>query len=178
MAKVKGSQILGVVKTLRTNPADFSKVLPQHLMHYMTERIVVSEWYPDEDHRDLVLIVGHWMEGRVKGNVWRWMGEFGAKKDRSGLYATMTTDPASRLMRSAAGWSLFRDTGTMLGEAVGSKSGRIELRDYPMIVPEMAELMAGYNIELLRAAGANRPECIVMSCNRPVGVTVWVASWS
>ena len=49
MASIKGIGMVGIVKVLRALRKDSEAKLPQALHHYLNERVIVTEWYPEED---------------------------------------------------------------------------------------------------------------------------------
>lgn len=176
--QVKGLQMLGMVKTLRAARDEALKALPPHLHHYLSDRIVVSAWYSEEDHMAIVLATGRVVATMVKAEPYRFIGEQGAKNDLSGIYASMLRegDPITTLQRTAQAWTLYHNTGENRITVLGPKSVRTELVDFPFLTPEVALVHAGYLCGIARAAGALGPECDILPSTAP-DRGAWLLTW-
>lgn len=177
MSNVKGSQLLGVVKALRKLRAVSAFDVPAHLERYFAERLVVGAWYPEIDLRDLVLLLGGLLAGHVEGNVWRYIGRSGAEQDFDGIYSALVRpgDTEWTVRRMSHGWRQYRDHGELTVQMLGDGRAALELSDYEVMCPELAEVNAGYFEGTLRASGARDPSVeIVASDSRSAG---FIASW-
>ena len=176
--QVKGQQMLGMVKTLRAGRDVALEVLPPALHHYLSDRIVVTSWYPEEDHLAIVHATGQVVATMVKGDPYRFIGEQGAKNDAAGLYASMLRegDPIISLQRFAQAWSLYHNTGESRITALGPKSVRSDLLDFRFVTPEVARVNAGYLCGIARAAGALGPECEILLTTAPDS-SAWLVTW-
>jgi len=170
--------MLGMVKTLRSARDVALEVLPPHLHHYLSERIVVTSWYSEEDHLAIVHATGQVVATMVKGDPYRFIGEQGAKSDASGLYASMLRegDIVTSLQRFAQAWSLYHNTGESRITALGPKSARNDLLEFSFVTPEVARVHAGYLCGIARAAGALGPECEVLRSTVP-NSSAWLVTW-
>lgn len=178
--QVKGAQLVNTLKALRTQRERAQRHLPPELHHYLEERVMVSSWYPETDYKKLLHALGRVLEGQVKGNVWRFIGESGAKNDTQGAYATTVRlgDPAATLQMIARAWSLHHDAGRVVVKPDGPRSALIELHDYAVIDAKLAEINAGYACGLLRAAGARGVEARVLGAPpSEEGPTVIEVTW-
>jgi hypothetical protein len=122
--QVKGLQLLGMVKTLRAWRKEALAALRPDLHHYLDDRIIISSWYPEEDHRDLLLATGKVITGLVPGDPFRFIGESGAKADLSGLYANVLRigAPTASLQRMAQAWKLYHNTGEVIVTVIAPKN--------------------------------------------------------
>ena len=143
----------------------------------MQERLLVGAWYPEEDFRDLTLILGPVLEKQFPGNPWRLIGETGAESDISVIYASRVRvgDTRWTVEQTPAGWSLFHDSGTLTVTEITDNSATIVLTGYSAICRELAEVNAGYYNGLLKASGASstRVEVDEVRADR----VKWSLSW-
>lgn len=154
--KIKGSQVLSVVKALRSVREAAEARAPAHLTQYLNERILLASWYPETDFRDLVLLLGSIVGSSVEGNVWRWIGETGAERDFNGIYASMVRKGDTRwtVQQMPVGWRLYRDSSVLSVHDLSDGHAELAVRGYPVMCPELAEVNAGYFAGALRASGA------------------------
>jgi len=131
--------------------------LPEHLEHYLKDDVLISNWYPEADFRDLMLIVGRALQPTMKGSVWRAFGKQGAARDVAGVYASWMRkgDPERTLQLLIQGWTAIRDTGRLTTQLIAPNHVEIVLRAYPVMCPELAETNAGYIAEMVRACGVD-----------------------
>ena len=164
--RIKGTQLLGVVKALRAQGGRSAEHAPAHLRRYFEERVLAASWYPETDFRDLLLLLGRLAAPGVKGSIWRMIGQLGAERDFKGIYASLIRqgDVPGTLRLFPSAWRQFRDQSQLSCEELGLGTGELALREYPVNCRELAEVNAAYFETALRLAGANS-----------VGVTV--ASW-
>lgn len=176
--QVKGLQLLGMVKTLRARRKEALAALRPDLHHYLDDRIVVSSWYPEEHHLELLRATGKVVAALVPGDPWRFIGEQGAKADLSGLYANILRqgDPAASLQRMGQAWKLYHNTGEIIITLTTPKSVRVELVGFRWLAPEAALVNAGYLSGIARAAGAHSPSSEVSPQSTPEH-TIWTVSW-
>lgn len=178
MASIKGSQLLGLVKALRGMRDRATPALAPHLQHYLHERLTMAGWYPEEDARDLTLVLGTLLAPVVDGNVWRFIGQSGAERDFAGVYAALVRrgDTVWTLRQSPGGWRLFRDSGQLVVDTLRPGFAEMSLLDYPTLCAELAEVNAGYFEGLLRVSGAMRYRVEV----NEIGPTLarYALSWS
>ncbi|MDH5675669.1 MAG: DUF2378 family protein [Myxococcales bacterium] len=156
MSRIKGSQLVFVVKSLRASGAIDRNNLPPHLERYFQERVLAGLWYPESDFRDLTLMLGRLLEPHVEGNVWRFLGLSGAQRDFASTYASMVKkgDTHWTVERMAPGWRQFRDSGTLKVASLETGRAELALRSYPVMCAELADINAGYFEGVVQASGA------------------------
>ncbi|HEX6242447.1 MAG TPA: DUF2378 family protein [Polyangiales bacterium] len=174
--KIKGSQLLGVVKALRAQGSRARELTPARLQGYFEARILAPTWYPEADFRDLLLVLGR-LSPNVKGNVWRRIGNMGAERDFKGIYAAMIRpgDPEGTVKLFPVGWRQYRDTSELMYEGLGAGAAQLSLREYPINCRELTEVNAGYFETALRLAGAAEPQVTVTMWDE--GSAHWHLRW-
>jgi uncharacterized protein (TIGR02265 family) len=161
VARVKGTQLAGLVQALRGLHKQRSVSIPEQLLGYLgDDKVIVSNWYPEQDFRDMMLIVGRAVAPTVEGNVWRYLGKQGALRDIAGVYAPWVRqgDPERTLQFLHQGWSAVRDSGRVSMTMLGPKQAEVLIRGYPVMCSELAETNAGYFEELIKATGVTDVE--------------------
>jgi hypothetical protein len=163
--RIKGSQVIGVVKALRAQRSRAAERAPAHLRHYFEERVLAASWYPEKDFRDLVLLLGRLTATEVKGSVWRMIGHLGAERDFQGIYASLIRpgDVAGTLRLFPSAWRQFRDQSLLSCEELGVGSAQLSLREYAVNCRELTEVNAAYFETALRLAGAKSASVTVMA---------------
>lgn len=179
MAKIKGTAMLNTVKTLRAMRDEAAKVLPVELLHYLDQRILVSEWYPESDQlgllRALVQIVPD--QGM---DPWEFMGRFTAKHDLSSLYKSMIRedDPSGTLRNGALLWRTYHDTGRCTVTLEGESAAMVTLEEYGMPSREMCGILGGWYGELVRTVGGRDVEVEHSHCvSRGDTACKWQIKW-
>lgn len=178
MSRIKGTQLIGVVKALRAHRERATKLAPPHLLPYLEQRLLVSAWYPEADFRDLMLLLGRMLAPSVKGNVWRLLGSLGAQRDFTGIYAGLLRkgDPERTLRILPDGWRQYRDKGQLSLEELGKGAAQLTLREYPLMCSELAEVNAGYFEGTLQVAGAATAQVDVITFDN--NSAYWRLSWT
>src|SRR5688572_30066729 len=146
MAKIKGIALIGIVKALRALRTDSEAKLPAVLQHYLNERLIVSEWYAEEDYRVLILTLGELIADKVPGDVWEFLGEEGARAQSAATYAPVVTkgDPVRTLKRAPMTWALYHDSGRVKVDIdEGRRTARVELHGYPIACPRICASTTG-----------------------------------
>jgi uncharacterized protein (TIGR02265 family) len=163
--RIKGTQLLGVVKALRAQRGRAAELAPAHLRRYFEERVLAASWYPETDFRDLLLLLGRMAAPGVKGNVWRLIGQMGAERDFKGIYASLIRpgDVPGTLRLFPSAWRQFRDQSQLGCEELGPGAAQLTLRDYPVNCRELAEVNAAYFETALRLAGGTSVSVTVVS---------------
>jgi uncharacterized protein (TIGR02265 family) len=155
VARIKGTQVADLVVAIRAMRKQGAVVVPEHLEHYLKDDVLVSNWYPETEFRDLILLVGRAIAPTTPGNVWRFLGKQGALRDIAGIYANWIRqgDPERTLQLLHQGWSTVRDSGRIAIQQTGQNHVEASLKAYPFMCPELAELNAGYIAEMVKATG-------------------------
>lgn len=150
MARAKGTVIVGLVKALRTHKERSREVLPEKLLHYLDERIVVASWYPLEDYVTLLRAVGK-VIGNANGDVYLEMGRSAARDHMQGTY--------SRLKKSVNRQAAFTllssmyDTGEMKVLERAPGHALLEWTGFAMPAREVCETFTGYQAQRMEMQG-------------------------
>lgn len=139
--------MLPLVKGLRASVPDARALLPASLHRYLDERIIVSEWYPEEDHLMILQVLG-----KATGVVsFVPMGTYLAQFELSGVYrVALHKGDAMRTLRAFVTlWPQNHDTGSL--ELVDRPGGvTYNLSDYAIPAREICEIITGYVTEGIR----------------------------
>lgn len=177
----KGIAILPIVYALRANEAWARAELPSALQHYLTDQILPSGWYPDEDWLGLLRVLAksvtpeaapqgpYVMFGRMAAL--RDLGDdqsevpLAARTDTGGVYRQLAAgklDPVGLLRRMSKVWSLYHDTGNAEITRDPRRANVVvyRLSDYPLASREVCEINRGYGEEYGRMTGV---PCKVLS---------------
>ena len=107
MGKTKGTVVLSAVKLLRSQTEAARRLLPVSLHHYLSERIVVASWYPEEHLYELIVAGAALLPNQ--NQVFEMMGATTCREHVEGLYADhLKRDPQ---MRARILWRAQHDTG-------------------------------------------------------------------
>jgi hypothetical protein len=172
---IKGPSLIEIVKVLRKNKPITKSFIPQDLHHYLHERLLASEWYPEEDYKTLLLVLGQILEPLMPGNVWEFIGHEGARADLTGVHSALVKkgDPWGTLRLTPRIWSLYHDTGRLEAD-VTEDQATIRLYDYVTACPEVCATLTGYFKGLLQFSGAQVVEADLVECPPPAeGPSVW-----
>jgi hypothetical protein len=174
MPRVKGSIMLPLVKGLRSTVKNARELLRPELHRYLDERILVTSWYPEEEHLELLRVVGGAM-GIGPGGSYVPMGVVLAQFELGGVYrGSLRPGDAERTLRAFVNlWPQNHDTGAM--ELTERREGgdALSLADYAMPAREVCDIVTGYVIEGLRMADvkvvATHPKCRA----RGAAICIW-----
>lgn len=155
MANVKGSVFVKVVKSLRARRDRAEPLLPESLRHYLDKRILVSEWFPEEDYFEFMKVVAQLLPPPGM-DVWEYLGRDAARVDYEGLYqsAVKGKSPERALRGVASLWPLRHDSGQVKIEAKGPGQATVELNGYAMVADELMRAVQGTLWQTLDSAGA------------------------
>ncbi len=180
MGRIKGTVFVKVVKSLRSYGDKARDVLPSSHHHFLTSRILSTEWHDEGDYFEL-------MRGLSKllppsdVEVWEFMGRDSARVDLEGIYKTLCRpgDVAGTLKNLTPFWTLRHDSGEMTVDIQDSGSATIELEGYALEEPEVCRSIAGTIWQFLDQAGArdfrvNQTACTAQGADR----CTWQASWT
>ncbi len=180
MGQAKGTAMVDVVKFLRREKARAQKLLPDHLHHYLTERVNISTWYPEDDLLELIKVGKRLFPSSVKDPLME-MGLFVSMRHLSGVYTHLKTAPDLQGMwhRGLALWSSIHDTGRLTVTSEGPRLARIELRDFEDSSPEMCGIVRGYIAGVFSASGLVDPIVKKIACVlRGADLCAWTCTWS
>jgi len=165
MARAKGASLVGAVKWLRQSRSAALEALPQHLHHYLEERIQIASWYPEEDLVGLIRALARILpEGA--GNVYEQMGRFSARDQLAGVYRHLLEggDVLSLPRRGLVLWQSQHDTGRLSVTMESDASARIDVVDYALPTREMCGVLLGYTTEMFVMAALEDPSVRKTSC--------------
>lgn len=177
--KVKGLAVLNLVAALRNAVEDPAQKVPEELLPYLEERILVSTWYPEKHHFHLMEILAE--ELKIPGkDVWVFLGRKNAEIDLEGIYSAMVMrgNPRATLERFPRIWRLYRDRGRPEVVSSSATEGVVEIADYPFAGSTMARLVKGYLEEALELAGGKDVQVEIEAEGGDDEPMCWRARWS
>jgi hypothetical protein len=159
--KIKGTNVLSVVKALRAHRVQALASLPARLHHYLVDRILVSSWYPESDHLALMRALATILP--QARDLFPMMGRMVAREDLAGIYRGLLRpgDPAQTLVASAALWRNYHNTGAI---TTTLESPLIDERGYGGAAREWCQILSGYLSELAIIAGGQQVQIAELSC--------------
>jgi len=150
VANAKGTVVIGLVKALRRNKEKARQALPQNLLHYLEERIVVASWYPLEDYVALLRAVGKVLHN-PNGNTYLEMGRSAARDHMEGTYSrlkkTVSRQAAFTLLTS------MYDTGEMRVLERAPGRALVEWQNFALPTREVCETFTGYQAQRMEMQG-------------------------
>jgi uncharacterized protein (TIGR02265 family) len=179
MAKLKGTFFQNTVKALRRHGAAARGAVSEPLRHYLDARILTSSWYPEEEHLELLRALVQL--GPNRHRAWEELGRVSAERDMGTVYKALFRpgDPAGSFERLRAVWALGHDTGSLEPQLLSPGSGRLHLRDYPLVSEELCRLNTAFFATVLRQAGAKHADARHTHCRgRGDGACSWELRWS
>jgi hypothetical protein len=175
VARAKGTVVVGLVRALRKNKERARELLPNHLLKYLDERIVVASWYPLDDYITLLRTVGK-VIGKGTTETYIEMGRVAAKDHMEGTY--------SRLKKSVNRQAAFTllssmyDTGEM--RVVERAPGRalLEWANFAQPTREVCETFTGYQMQRMEAQGFEEVHVRHTKCRAEgAGTCRWEIAW-
>jgi hypothetical protein len=167
-----------VVKGLRANGDAARAIVAPSLQHYLVDRVLVTDWYPEEDFLALATALAPLLR---QEDPWDMMGRSAAATDLGGIYRALISpgDPRRTLRLGGDLWRLYHDSGRLDITQDGDGAATIELHDLPFVSREICRGFAGYLGELLRIAGAREVKMTKRACRaRGDALCAWDARWS
>lgn len=180
MARIKGTGMLGVVKTLRHNKGLARKLLPVHLHYYLEERIIASGWYPVDDFLTILKTVSK-IVPMSNDEFYELVGRTSAIEDLNGVYHEFRCDgdPLGMLKAGILAWRSYHDTGRILVTLESETSARVDLVGYETVSEEMCAINTAWIDEELRLAGARDVEVThTRCCCRGDPLCRWETKWT
>src|SRR5262249_24589288 len=95
MARVKGTVLLTLVKTLRASRERSGPLLPAHLQHYLEARIVLAALYPLEDYLVMLKLLPK-LFPKAPSDFFVQIGRGSAKEQMSGVYGRLAHDKSRK----------------------------------------------------------------------------------
>ena len=178
MARIKGANLVDVVKTLRKLGPPGRAAVPAHLAHYLDERILASSWYPELDTLELMRVfVNLTLPG--KPEAWEYVGRLTAHLQIRETYRHIleSREPARIVKHANVIWQSHHDTGEITVETDSETVVYLTLRGYQALCSEWCAIMAGYAAGMLEAAGARNARCRLASCDFRAKMARWKLFW-
>lgn len=151
MAKTKGTAVVQCVKALRSIPEDVAKAkLALHLHSYLDERILVSNWYPEEDYLALVTALSQLLPSSM-GDTWEQFGRIAAQHDLTTVYRSTVRQRTLMGMLKAVRdlFHMYHDTGRI--EISGDEArAQLDIFDYASVSAGHCRFITSYMAEQLR----------------------------
>ena len=179
MANIKGTGMLPIVKTLRTNKEMAREVLPDRLHPYLEDRIIASGWYPEADFVEILRAAAR-MFSLSSDEFYEIAGRSSAIEDLNGVYHEFlrTGDPLGMLRAGVLAWQSYHDTGRIIVTPEGPGAARVDLVGYEMLCDEMCAVNTAWIKEELRLAGALDIEVTMSRCVcRGDAMCRWQTRW-
>jgi hypothetical protein len=176
LAKAKGTILLGVVKYLRKNREQALRLLPPELHHYLSEKIFLSAWYPEE-HLIALIRARLRLHEAPEDEALAAMGRLVAQGHAEGVYSRLLERGGGGAATEAL-WSSQHDTGTLTSTRESRTSSRIELIGYAHPSREMCRIVEAYMAETIRFAGMAEVSAKKLSCAaRGDAACSWRFTW-
>ncbi len=165
MPQAKGTNLIDMVKFLRSQKEAARSALPPALHGYLERRIVVSDWYPEEEMFALLLALGKIMPGSGD-DLFRQIGVLNARNHLNGSYRHLLSELRLDTLpiRANALWKSLHDTGELTLEIEGTGTGRTMLRGYANPGSEMCLVIDAYLAEVLRLTGLDAVRTAAEGC--------------
>lgn len=181
MAKpqTKGTNLIDMVKFLRSQRDAARRLLPEPLHRYLDERLNVAAWYPEEDMIGLVQALAKLLPRSAEDPLIL-IGRLNARSHLQGTYAHLLKDasPSTLPVRAVALWKTMHDTGEFQLR-VDEASADARLSGYGHPTAEMCAMLAGYLLELFVVAGAADVKIDeIACCRRGASACRWQIAWT
>ena len=156
MAKVKGTMLIGLVKTIR---ADRSGAYDAHLTDQdraLVERhILPSSWYPFDQFQRIFNAVMDVLAGSNTELV-RTIGRSYGRDIIQGVYKNLVIagDPMESLKKHQIAFKMFFDVGESVFEPVSDRSARMRIRNFDPAFERWYYILLGWLEECLELSGA------------------------
>ena len=171
----KGTTFIPTVKFLRRYREQAEPLVPPHLQHYLTQRILPGSWYPEADLMALLQVLLKLIPGDPQAT-WEMFGEVAAEAHSTGHYESFIRNGPRRFLTSYdAFWRLLHDSGRLEVTIEGDLVADARLFDFPAGMPEYGNLMVGYYRRMLSKCGAANPQCRLVACDATSGH--WHLRW-
>jgi hypothetical protein len=166
VAKTKGTNLVDMVKFLRTQREAAQALLPPRLHAYLDTQLSVSAWYPEADMIELVKVLAKLLPATGEAPLVT-IGRLNARMHLQGTYAHLMEDarPSVLPIRALALWKSMHDTGEFRLQ-VDEDSAEARLAGYGHPTPEVCVMLGAYLEELFAMAGVRSPSAVERTCCR------------
>jgi hypothetical protein len=154
MPNTKGTNVVELVRFLRSRRDQARELLPPELQHYLEDRIEVTRWYPEEDSLGLQRAVAALLPV-AEEDAYELMGSLDAQLHLKGVYRHLRENARTEVLpvRIAALWASVHDTGKVRFAQARPGSSQIDLVDFEATSIEVCRSATGYIREVYRMAG-------------------------
>jgi hypothetical protein len=160
----KGANLVMLVRALRSQRELARKVLPARLQKYLSERVLPTRWYPEQDFMDILTTLGK--IDPVLATHWATMGQIRAAEDVKESFKPLLHlgDPQRTIAGAAILWRSYHDTGEVVVVPQSRQSATVHLRDFPIRSRELCAVNVGYLTGLVEACGTLGVVCTKVQC--------------
>jgi hypothetical protein len=176
----KGTNLIELVKILRSRRAEAQERVPPALRRYLDERVMESKWYPEADVLELTRVLAGMLPSPDGQDVYAMLGVFNARNHVEGVYAHLLSDaePMQLPIRLGALWESLHDTGRLRVRTLATGRAHAELENYGYPSREMCRMVGGYVGEAYRMAGVSDPRVAEEQCTLDgAGSCTWTITW-
>jgi uncharacterized protein (TIGR02265 family) len=159
MARVKGTMLLGLVKTVRADRTNtYDPYLSDLDRDFISRQVLPSSWYPFEEYKKTFSAV---IDVLTKGDMElvRKMGQAYGADIVSNVYKNLVIEgnPMESLKKYRIVFNMFFDFGEAEFEAVSENSGRLSIRKFDPEFEAFYYIFMGWVEECLELSGAKNP---------------------
>jgi len=180
MGKIKGSVLIQIVMFLRSKKEASRRALPVSLHKYLETRILVNNWYPEEEYLSLLEATANLFEVSGDEDLWVQMGRVAAKAyvDRTYQMMIRKGDAVGTIHNFGLLWKLRHDTGHIEIANLSPGTTLIKLTDYVLISEKICRAIAGTIHGMLETANISGIEITKVLCRaRGDDSCTWQVQW-
>ncbi len=179
MPRTKGTNLIDMVKYLRSRRDEARDALPEHLHHYLEDQIDVASWYPDEDRIGLVRGLAKIIPSDGVDPL-ETIARINARQHMIGVYGHLLEDaePSALPIRAGTLWKTMHDAGD-LQIRMGEVTADVELSGWDAPSHEMCMMVGPYLSELFALSGLQDVTVEKTACVRKEAPSCrWQIGWS
>ena len=179
MAQVKGAVIVDSVRYLRRHKEAARRLLPPELHHYLSQRVLMASWYPEEHLVPLMRAMAR-IDGQPDDFYFQRAGRITAHVHAGGVYRHLVhrSDRESLSRRALVLWAAQHDTGSMEMMSVDNDEVRVALRDFGVPSREFCLITGGYLAATFEISGCEDVRIAKESCCVDGDAEcAWLVSW-
>ena len=181
MGKIKGTVLLQIVKYLRLKKEEGRKATPEHLHHYLQNRLLAANWYPEDDYLELLRALASLFEVGPDVDLWEHLGRIAARSYIDEAYKILVkkADAEGTLKNFALLWELRHDTGKAEITTLLPGTVLIKIRDYVLVDEQLCRAIQGTIMGMLEIAGIKDMQITKGLCRaRGDELCAWQIQWN